>query len=91
MLSIAPNLINWGPLDRAIHRPVVSWDLACPLCGVVPNDPYPFEPKDQCPHLVSFVRDISVQDILKRIYALFPGLCMRNFSVPFPAILPMKK
>lgn len=68
----APNLINWGPLDRAIHRPVVSWDLACPLCGVVPNDPYPFEPKDQCPHLVSFVRDISVQDILNRIYALFP-------------------
>ena len=25
----APNLINWGPLTRAIHRPLISWKMAC--------------------------------------------------------------
>lgn len=61
----APNLINWGPLMRSIHRPVVSWNLACPFCGIVPNDPYPFEPQDDCRHEISFVRDIKVEAVMK--------------------------
>ncbi|MGN6531797.1 MAG: glycosyltransferase family 9 protein [Ginsengibacter sp.] len=56
----APNLINWGPLSKKIHRPVISWDMPCPYCGIIPNDPYPFEPQNECRHEVSFVRDITI-------------------------------
>lgn len=26
----ATNLVNWGPLTRGRHRPLVSWTMACP-------------------------------------------------------------
>lgn len=61
----APNLINWGPLSRSIHRPVISWNMACPFCGIIPNDPYPFLPQNDCAHDVSFVRDITVDAVMK--------------------------
>jgi ADP-heptose:LPS heptosyltransferase len=71
----APNLINWGPLTRSIHRPMISWKMECPLCGIVPNDPYPFEPKTQtCDHSVSFVRDISIEQVLDALPAFKPNL-----------------
>lgn len=67
----APNLINWGPLTRTIHRPLISWNMACPLCGIVPNNPYPFEPySETCDHLVSFVRDISIEQVLAVVEGL---------------------
>lgn len=67
----APNLINWGPVTRAIHRPLISWNMACPICGIVPNDPYPFEPHtDTCDHRVSFVRDISIDKVLEAVASL---------------------
>lgn len=59
----APNLINWGPLSRKIHRPLISWNMRCPFCGIVPNQPYPFEPQDSCRHHISFVRDITVEEV----------------------------
>lgn len=59
-----PNLINWGPLNRQFHKPVISWKMECPYCGVVPNDPYPFEPTTTCSHEVSFVRDITPEKVL---------------------------
>jgi ADP-heptose:LPS heptosyltransferase len=66
----APNLINWGPLTRTIHRPLISWNMSCPVCGIVPNNPYPFEPHiDTCDHKVSFVRDISMQQVLDEVDA----------------------
>jgi ADP-heptose:LPS heptosyltransferase len=61
----APNLINWGPLSRNIHRPVISWNMACPFCGIIPNDPYPFEPQNGCKHEISFVRDVTVEAVMK--------------------------
>lgn len=64
-LHWAPNLINWGAVTRIIHKPVVSWNLTCPLCGIIPNDPYPFEPRTHCDHAVSFIRDISVEQVLQ--------------------------
>ena len=66
----APNLINWGPVTRSIHRPVISWEMKCPYCGIVPNDPYPFEPKTDCAHAVSFVRDITVEQVLSAAMSL---------------------
>ena len=70
----APNLINWGPLTRSIHRPVVSWNMQCPYCGEVPNDPYPFEPQNGCEHKVSFVRDVSVDEVKQEA----SGLLFKN-------------
>jgi ADP-heptose:LPS heptosyltransferase len=67
----APNLINWGPLTRVIHKPVVSWNLVCPLCGAIPNDPYPFEPRTECDHEISFVRDITVEQVMHAADSLF--------------------
>jgi ADP-heptose:LPS heptosyltransferase len=61
----APNFINWGPLNRRIHHPVISWKMECPYCGVVPNDPYPFEPSDAYKHEISFVRDITPAQVLE--------------------------
>ncbi len=60
----APNLINWGPVSRSIHRPVVSWNMACPYCGIIPNHPYPYEPQTNCTHRISFVRDVTVEQVL---------------------------
>lgn len=71
----APNLINWGPLTRAIHRPLISWTMACPVCGIVPNNPYPFEPHtDTCDHNVSFVRDITINLVLEASESLLKDI-----------------
>jgi ADP-heptose:LPS heptosyltransferase len=60
----APNLVNWGPVTRGRHRPVVSWNMHCPICGEVPNDPMPFEPQHHCRHEVSFTHDVSVEKVV---------------------------
>lgn len=71
----APNLINWGPVTRIIHKPVVSWNLVCPFCGIIPNDPYPFEPRTGCDHKISFVRDITVEQVLQAADSLLAEHC----------------
>ena len=76
----APNLINWGPLTRNIHKPVVSWNMTCPFCGIIPNDPYPFEPRNKCDHNVSFIRDISVEEVKKAA----AGILFKNESAEEP-------
>jgi ADP-heptose:LPS heptosyltransferase len=72
-LHWAPNLINWGPLTRVIHKPVVSWNLTCPFCGCIPNDPWPFEPRTECDHAISFIRDIRVDQVIQAADSLLPG------------------
>lgn len=80
----APNLINWGPLTRTIHRPLISWKLECPICGIVPNDPYPFEPKtDTCDHPVSFVRDILIEQVLEAVASLLPIIEIGESNISF--------
>lgn len=74
----APNLINWGPLFCDIHRPLVSWQMQCSLCGQIPNDPYPYEPKNGCDHNISFVTDISVQKVLNTIESLLMDVKVYN-------------
>jgi ADP-heptose:LPS heptosyltransferase len=66
----APNLINWGPLSRGIHRALISWQMQCPLCGLVPNQPFPFEPQNECEHLVSFVRDITPEEVMNEAFEI---------------------
>lgn len=69
-----PNFINWGPLLRGNHRPVISWNMHCPGCGIVPNVPYPFEPRlPECDHSFSFVKDITVDEVIARSEELLPA------------------
>jgi len=63
----APNFINWGPLIRRNNRAIISWDMHCPYCGVIPNQPHPFEPRDQCDHNISFIRNISPDRVISEI------------------------
>lgn len=50
------NLINAGPPTRRRHRPLLSWRLACPECGVDCT-------ADLCPHDRSFVADVPVDAV----------------------------
>lgn len=51
------NLITAGPMTRARHRPVISWRLACPRCGLDCTT-------GECGHHDSFVADIPVEQVL---------------------------
>lgn len=67
----APNLINWGPLTRTRHKPVVSWQMQCPGCGIIPNNPFPFEPRtDTCDHAFSFIRSITPAEVIDAVTSL---------------------
>ncbi|MFN3403073.1 MAG: glycosyltransferase family 9 protein [Cytophagaceae bacterium] len=67
----APNVINWAPLNRSKHYPVISWNLICNNCGIIPNNPYPFEPTyNQCRHEISFLENIEVNEVIKAVDAL---------------------
>lgn len=50
------NLINAGPHSRARHRPLLSWQLHCSECGADCT-------RDRCDHLVSYVADVSVDEV----------------------------
>jgi ADP-heptose:LPS heptosyltransferase len=67
----APNVINWAPLSRVNHRPVINWELKCPKCGIIPNDPFPYEPvTSTCDHNVSFIDEITVDEVMTQIKLL---------------------
>ena len=51
------NLINAGPLSRARNRVAVSFRVNCPVCGADQGH-------GRCPHDVSFVADVPVEDVL---------------------------
>jgi len=51
------NLINAGPFSRRRHRALVSWQLACPVCGADAS-------VRRCPHDPSFIAGIPVADVV---------------------------
>jgi ADP-heptose:LPS heptosyltransferase len=59
------NLINGAPVDRGRHRPMVSWTIHCPECGLdCTRDLYPARGGGSgCPHSVSFVADIPAVEV----------------------------
>ncbi len=73
------NLINGGPLLRARHRPLPSWTVHCPQCGVdCTRDLYPARTGGQvCEHRMSFVDDVPVVEVLDALDALL--------AAPLPA------
>jgi ADP-heptose:LPS heptosyltransferase len=50
------NLITAEPITRRRHRPLLSWRLECPVCGV--NCIY-----GTCDHRESFVADVTVDEV----------------------------
>lgn len=57
------NLINAGPLTRDLHRPLVSWQLACPICGVDASQAH-------CEHQASFVENITAEEVVEQAFDL---------------------
>nr|WP_055502714.1 glycosyltransferase family 9 protein [Nonomuraea pusilla] len=62
------NLINAGPLTCSGHRPLISWTLTCPSCGTSGVDL-----TRRCPHDVSWVADILVDEVVEQARALLDG------------------
>ncbi|MEU5549268.1 MULTISPECIES: glycosyltransferase family 9 protein [unclassified Micromonospora] len=61
------NLITTATGLRGRHRPITSWTVHCPVCGVdcTPGI-YPHRPGDgDCPHRDSFVTDVPVVEVLE--------------------------
>lgn len=52
------NLITAGPMVRTRHRPLISWRLLCPVCGVDCTS------QNRCDHSVSFVADVEVDEAI---------------------------
>jgi ADP-heptose:LPS heptosyltransferase len=57
------NLINAGPPTRSNHRPILSWQLLCPICSANTME-------EGCSHSASFVVDVSVDEVLDEILDL---------------------
>jgi ADP-heptose:LPS heptosyltransferase len=53
------NLINAGTTVRTWHRPMISWRLICPVCGVDCTS------RDRCDHPVSFVADVNAEEVIE--------------------------
>ncbi|MEU8252910.1 glycosyltransferase family 9 protein [Micromonospora inaquosa] len=69
------NLINGASPLRGRHRPISSWTVHCPVCGVdcTPGI-YPHRPGDgECPHRDSFVTDVPVVEVLEAARELLAG------------------
>jgi ADP-heptose:LPS heptosyltransferase len=62
------NAFNWSHFDRRRHRPLISWTLRCPLCGVdmMLLDP----PGETCAHDACFVADVNVGDVIEAAFDL---------------------
>ncbi|MFY1705586.1 glycosyltransferase family 9 protein [Micromonospora sp. WMMA1923] len=66
------NLINSGSLVRDRHRPIVSWTVHCPVCGVdCTRGLYPHrDGSGECPHRDSFVADVPAAEVLEAAHEL---------------------
>jgi len=60
------NFMNGAPVDRTRHRPLVSWTLNCPECGLdCTRDLYPARGGGSgCDHSPSFVADIPTVEVV---------------------------
>ncbi|HZT99099.1 MAG TPA: glycosyltransferase family 9 protein, partial [Ktedonobacteraceae bacterium] len=58
------NMLTFAPLTRAKQRQVISWRINCPVCG---RD----NMSTRCEHQVSFLDDISVEEVCQAALDLF--------------------
>ena len=67
------NFLNGAPVTRTRHRPLISWTLNCPRCGLdCTRDLYPTRAGGGrvCTHPDSFVEDISIPEVIDEALAL---------------------
>jgi ADP-heptose:LPS heptosyltransferase len=57
------NVITAAPVSRRYHRPVISWQLNCPICGCDRS-------RSHCAHTASFVSNIPVEEVLTEVHTL---------------------
>ncbi|MEJ3746824.1 glycosyltransferase family 9 protein [Actinomycetes bacterium KLBMP 9797] len=57
------NYINGATPWRARHRPIASWIIHCPVCGVDLSHPG----SGDCPHRVSMVTAVTVGEVLEAV------------------------
>ena len=58
------NLVTAGILTRSSHRPVISWRLTCPICGIERS-------RMSCEHHSSFVADIPTKEVIMAALDLY--------------------
>jgi ADP-heptose:LPS heptosyltransferase len=59
------NAINAAPTTRSRHRPLLSWVVHCPVCGVDTSTAgFPHRPGEGCAHRPSFLGQIPVAEVL---------------------------
>jgi ADP-heptose:LPS heptosyltransferase len=51
------NAITAGPVETARHRPIISWRVTCPICGID-------RAGRRCDHHPSFVSDVPAEQVL---------------------------
>jgi ADP-heptose:LPS heptosyltransferase len=80
----APNLLNGATPWRARHRPIASWRVCCPVCGVDgTREFYPLRSgAGRCAHRASFVTDVPVDEVLSAVvdvaHAVAPSPARRD-------------
>jgi ADP-heptose:LPS heptosyltransferase len=59
------NAINAAPLTRSRHRPLLSWIVHCPVCGIDTSTVgFVHRPGEGCTHRPSFLGQIPVVEVL---------------------------
>jgi ADP-heptose:LPS heptosyltransferase len=51
------NAVNAGPIETARHRALISWRVACPVCGID-------RARFRCDHHPSFVADVTTEEVI---------------------------
>jgi ADP-heptose:LPS heptosyltransferase len=72
------NAFNAGPLGRARHRMFMSWTIHCPVCG----QDCPRTDTPRCGHDVSFVADVSVDEVIDEVQELLDSQTVLGFPAP---------
>jgi ADP-heptose:LPS heptosyltransferase len=69
------NVINCAPVQRRRHRPLVSWTIHCPECGLdCTRDLYPERGGPApCAHQPSFVADVPAAEVCAAALELLAG------------------
>jgi ADP-heptose:LPS heptosyltransferase len=82
------NVINGGPLRRSTHRPMLSWTVHCPQCGVdCTRDLYPARTGGTvCAHPVSFVDDVPVVEVVGALNDLLDEPSAVPARLPAPLV-----
>jgi ADP-heptose:LPS heptosyltransferase len=63
-IYIGFNMINAGPVTRLRHRPIISWQITCPVCGIDRS-------QQECEHRPSFVANVPTETVIEQALDLF--------------------